>query len=308
MSVPALKHVPDGTPAIIDDLGRAGTPDAKVNDPLAIRLEREIRAGHIALPVLPTLALEVEDLINRDSDVSVIVHSIEREPSVAAGLIRYANAAMFTGLREVTEIEQAVVRLGLNSVRAAVVSLSAASAFKTEDAAHKKFYQAMWVHSLTTATAARRLASYVSVPKETAFLAGLLHDIGRVVVFHGIHAMKRRSPERYTVPDRTIQEFTDALHCRMGQVLGEAWNIPATLIDAIARHHDPALTGPDDVLPAVVQIADLMAKKIGASLTPDPKVKLLDKPSFHLLQLDDVKVSGILVDLEDERDRMMHVF
>jgi len=68
------------------------------------------------------------------------------------------------------------------------------------------------------------------------------------------------------------------------------------------------LTGPADVLPAVVQIADLMAKKVGASLTPDLNIKLLDKPSFHLLQLDDVKVSAILLDLEDDADRMMQVF
>ena len=144
--------------------------------------------------------------------------------------------------------------------------------------------------------------------KETAFLAGLLHDIGRLVVFQGIHAMQRRGPERNTVPDHTIQEFTDALHCRIGQTLCEAWSIPATLADAIARHHQLSLSGPGDVLTAVAQIADLMADKIGASLHPDPNVKLLDKPAFHLLQLDDVKVSGILVDLEDERDRMMPVF
>jgi len=286
----------------------AQSSENTISDPLAIRLEREIRAGRIALPVLPTIALEVEELINREVDLSLIVRAIEREPTVAAGLIRYANAAMFTGLREVTEIGQAVMRLGLDSVRSSVISLSASSAFKTDEPAHKAFYQSIWIHSLTAATAARRLAAYVSVPKETAFLAGLVHDIGRIVVFNGIHQMKKRSPERYTVPDRTIEEFTDALHCRIGQALGEAWNIPAVLVDGIVRHHDAMLSGPSDILPAIVQIADLMAKKIGASPTPDPNVKLLDKPAFHLLQLDDVKVSAILVDLEDEADRMMQVF
>jgi hypothetical protein len=64
------------------------------------------------------------------------------------------------------------------------------------------------------------------------------------------------------------------------------------------------LSEPKDVLAAVVQIADLMAAKVGASLRPDPEIKLLDRPSFVLLGLDDTKVATLLVDLEDERNAL----
>jgi putative nucleotidyltransferase with HDIG domain len=293
---PATAEMAAGVPA-------PGSPA----DPLALRLEREIREGRVELPVLPNVALEVQDLIERDADVAAIARSIEKEPSVAAGLIKYANAAVYTGLREVTEIEHAVLRLGLNSVREVVVSLSAASAFRTNDRAHQAFYQTVWAHSLTTAIAARRLAASAGVPRETAFLAGLIHDIGRIVVFRGIETLRRRDPQGFNVPDHTISEFTDALHCRIGETLCRAWNVPPTLTRAVAWHHDAA-ANPKDVMTALVEMADLMAAKIGASLNPDPDIKLMDRPSFALLQLDDVKVASLLVDLEDQRETMMEVF
>ena len=271
---------------------------------LAARLEREIREGRVELPVLPRAAVEVQELIARDADLSSIVRAIEREPTVAAALVKYANAAIYAGLRDVTDLQQAVARLGLNQVRETVVSLSAKAAFKADNPAQAKYYATIWKHSLTTAVAARRLAEFVSAPKETAFLAGLLHDIGRICVLRGITTLRKRDPKGFVPPDNTIAEFTDALHCPMGEVLCQAWNIPAELSDAIKRHHDQNLTEPKDLLAAVVQVADLMAAKIGASLHPEPNLKLVERPAFAALQLDDVKVAMLLVELEDECESM----
>jgi putative nucleotidyltransferase with HDIG domain len=248
--------------------------------------------------------VEVQELIARDADLPSIVRAIEREPTVAAALVKYANAAVYAGLRDVTDLQQAVARLGLDQVQQTVVSLSAKAAFKADNAAQAKYYGTIWKHSLTTAVAARRLAEFVNVPKETAFLAGLLHDIGRVCVLRGITALRKRDPKGFVLPDNTISEFTDALHCSMGEVLCKAWNIPAELSDAIKRHHDPNLTEPKDMLAAVVQVADLMAAKIGASLHPEPNMKLVERPAFAALQLDDVKIAMLLVELEDECDSL----
>jgi len=267
---------------------------------LAARLEREIREGRVELPVLPRAAVEVQELIARDADLSSIVRAIEHEPTVAAALVKYANAAVYAGLRDVTDLQQAVARLGLDQVRETVVSLSARAAFKADNPAQAKYYATIWKHSLTTAVAARRLAEFVSAPKETAFLAGLLHDIGRICVLRGITTLRKRDPQGFVLPDNTVSEFTDALHCPIGEVLCKAWNIPAELSDAIKRHHDPDLTDPKDMLAAVVQVADLMAVKIGASLHPEPNLKLVERPAFAALQLDDVKIAMLLVELEDE--------
>jgi putative nucleotidyltransferase with HDIG domain len=294
-----LYRRPAATPAAV-----APRPPIHAPGSLAARLEREIREGRVELPVLPQAAVEVQELIARDAGLPAIVRAIEREPIVAAALVKYANAAVYAGLRDVTDLQQAIARLGLDSVRETVVSLSARAAFKADNPAQAKYYSTIWTHSLTTAVAARRLAEFVSVPKETAFLAGLLHDIGRICVLRGITTLRTRDPKGFVLPDNTIGEFTDALHCAMGEVLCQAWNIPVELSDAIKRHHDVNLTEPKDTLAAVVQVADLMAAKIGASLHPEPNMKLVERPSFAALQLDDVKIAMLLVELEDECESM----
>ena len=103
---PAVKPAAVATPAALQAPGS-----------LAARLEREIREGRVELPVLPRAAVEVQELIARDADLPSIVRAIEREPAVAAALVKYANAAVYAGLRDVTDLQQAVARLGLDQVR-----------------------------------------------------------------------------------------------------------------------------------------------------------------------------------------------
>lgn len=289
----------------------AGCPapavDGEQEVPLALRLEREIRAGRVELPVLPKVALEVQDLIDREADTTSIVRALEREPSVAASLIRYAHAAVFAGLPDVKDLQQAVMRLGRGAVRNTVVSLSAKGAFGGRTGPYKEIYQTIWLHSITTAIAARRLAGHGGVSGEVAFLGGLIHDIGKVVVLRGIETLRTKDPKGFVIDDHNITDFMDALHCTVGDILCETWRIPAELRDAVRRHHQEDLTVPGDCLTAVVQMANLMATKIGASLRPDETLRLVDRPAASLLRLDDVKIASILVDLEDERERILAI-
>ena len=286
-------------------------PNAQIPDtaePLAVRIERDIREGRIALPVLPRIALHVQDLIEQEAPTQAIVQAIEREPTIAAAVVRYANSIAYAGLREVTDLHQAVLRLGHKPVQQTVLALAARTVFDTQDKQYMDLYRVIWSHSVTTALAARRLASRAAVPPETAFLAGLLHDIGKVVILQCASEMRRRDPSRFAVDEPTLREFLDALHCRTGDVLCEAWNIPAELRDVVQRHHHDDLTGPKDLLVAVVQVANLMATKIGVSLHPDPELSLLDKAASLLLRLDDVKLANLLVDLEDDTARIEGIF
>ena len=136
---------------------QAAVADRPAPVPLAQRIEQEIRAGRVELPVLPQVAIEVQQLMEREADLTSLVKVIEREPAVAAALIKYANAAVYAGLRDVTDLHQALLRLGLDSVRQAVLSISAKGAFETNDPNQRRLYQTIWLHSLTTAIAARRL-------------------------------------------------------------------------------------------------------------------------------------------------------
>jgi putative nucleotidyltransferase with HDIG domain len=294
------------SPVVPDPLAMplAGGAGAQ-GDSLAAVVEAELRKGTIELPVLPEAAAQVRAIMARDGGAREIVGVIEREPALAAEVLRYANSIAYAGLREITDLQQAVMRLGLGAVEQTVLALSARNAFQATDKTQERLYRTLWQHSITAALAARRLAPRsANFSAETVFLAGLLHDIGKLVVLRCLATMRRRDPGRYTFEERTVLEFFEALHCRAGVELAEAWNLPVEIRDVIGRHHEPELSGPANVLVAIVQLADLVAAKLGATLRPYAAVSLLETPGARMLRLDDTRLAALLVDVEDDVARL----
>jgi len=276
---------------------------------LAGRIAAEIESGKVELPVLPEAAVRVREIVGAGGSARELVSVIEREPSLAAAILRYSNSVAYAGLREITDLHQAVMRLGFSAVEQTVIALSARNVFQATDKADEQIYRALWTHSIATALAARRLAPRASdFNPEAVFLSGLLHDIGKVVVLRCAALMRRRDPARFTFERSTLVEFLDALHCNAGDRLCRAWNLPAEIREVVKRHHDAALDAPGDALVAIVQLANGVATKIGASLEPDPHVSLLDLSGAALLRLDDVKLAALLVDVEDDVARMEEGF
>ena len=296
------------TDPVLPDTPTVDLEAAAEEEPLAVKVEREIKEGRMSLPVMPAVALEVRRLISDERGVPEIVAAIEKDPSIAAALVKYANSVVYAGLKDVTDLQQAVMRLGLVPVQQAVTALSARSILDHASKSHAELYKKIWLHSITTAMAARRLATRVRVPAETAFLAGLLHDLGKVVVLQSVPKLQGTAPGAMTIDEATVLEFVDALHCTVGDTLFEAWKIPSDLRDVLRRHHDQTLNGAADMLVAVVQMADRLAAKAGASLHPDPDLSLVDGPACALLRLDDVKLASLLVELEDDVEAVKGVF
>jgi putative nucleotidyltransferase with HDIG domain len=276
---------------------------------LAGRVEAAIRDGKVDLPVLPAAATRVRAIVERNGGVAEIVGVIEREPSLAAAMLRYANSVAYAGLREITDLPQAVMRLGFVNVEKTVMAISAKGAFSSQDRIDEHLYRALWRHSLATALAARRIAPRsLDAGPETVFLAGLLHDIGKLVVLRCASQLRRSDPVHFGFSDETLLEFIQALHCSAGEQLCAAWNLPAEIRAVVRRHHEADLNGSGDLLIAVVQLANLMTRKAGASLTPDPDVSLVSTAGAITLRLDDVKLTEHLIDLEDDIAKMDSLF
>lgn len=264
--------------------------------------EAAIAAGTVELPVLPEVALQVREVVARDGPLGDVVAVVEREPAFAASVLRYANSVAFAGLRPVTDLKQAVSRLGMGAVEQTVLAVASRCVFRDGHGEHVERYRTLWEHSLVTALAARRLAAR-AVPPEQAFLAGLLHDVGKAVLLRCLSSLRARRPG-LQLSAEALQEFLTTLHCRIGDAFLESWNVPAEIRYAVARHHEADLDPGRDGLVAVVGCADRIAAKLGVSLIPDPTASVLDHPGARLLRLDDVKVAALLVDVEDDAARV----
>lgn len=264
-------------------------------------IDQEVRAGRIELPVLPETALKVRDLIEHDASLESLVDVIEREAALATALLRYANSVAFSGLDEITDLHHAVTRLGLNATEHAVLSVSMRNVFRSPDPEDDELLHTLWNHSITVAIAARHVATRRRVDGELAFLGGLLHDIGKIVVLRTVAEIKRKHPERKLSRTSLFLLF-DSLHCRIGEGLFEAWKLPVAIREIVRDHHAADMaTRPEHV--RIVAFADRMASKLGASLTPDETLVLHESPLAQFLDLDEATIGEILVQVREDAEK-----
>ena len=145
------------------------------------------------LPSLPVVVLELLSSMDQDdTDVHVLAQKIELDQALAAKTLRIANSSFYGMQSKVTSIPQAVSVLGFHSIRTVVTACALTGSFAPVSGGFD--FQAFWRHSLATAIAARLLAPHLRVNPETAFTAGLLHDLGTLVLvtrFPAEHALVR---------------------------------------------------------------------------------------------------------------------
>jgi putative nucleotidyltransferase with HDIG domain len=223
-----------------------------------------------SLPVLPPLADELVSMaISSDGGFERVLAVVEQDPVLAAIVLRMVNSAAFALSAEVTELSRAVVLLGAAHVRSLALA-AAMSALSAAPDADERF-----AHSFSTACAARLIAVAGRVTwEETAFAAGILHDIGELVVValdaepleDGLYATARIAVERQTLG-------TD--HAELGAALARRWSIPEVLCAPIEGHHGeiPHMALPvqptGEALTAVVAAAESVLDELDGSAHGD---------------------------------------
>jgi putative nucleotidyltransferase with HDIG domain len=266
---------------------------------LVEQVEAQIRSGQVSLPVLPETVFKARDLIENDAQVSQVVAVIEREPGLAAALLRYANSVAFAGLDELSDLHQVVARLGMSATEQVVVAASVKNVFHSPDPADAALLRRMWGHASAVALASRRVADLTSAADpESAYLAGLLHDIGKIVLLRAIADVKKRDPRRH-LSEATLLAVFDSLHCVVGEELFEAWKLPPAIREVARHHHDPDLS-PFPPLVTVVALGDHVAARLGESLKPDGKLAVAETPAARAFGLDEAVIEHLLASVQED--------
>jgi putative nucleotidyltransferase with HDIG domain len=191
------------------------------------------------VPTLPSIVIQALKLMqDPNSDARAVERVIIHDPAISAKILRVANSAFFGFSRRVGTIAEAVRVLGFANVQGMLISVGAFDAFRTERLNLVDF----WKHSIATATAARFLSSKVRCSGDEAFMAGILHDIGKLIFavqaeasYQRVLDLQKGSAISSLTAERTMFEFT---HPEVGQMVAERWDLPARYVAAIAHHHD----------------------------------------------------------------------
>lgn len=223
------------------------------------------------LPTPPIVFHQIEKVINDPGVSAVKVASILAEdPAMSAKVLRLTNSAFYGLAREIESVKQAVVIVGFEAIKNLVLSASVLDMFKGKniDEAYQEVY---WRHSLSTAVACRLLASRLRargiVDPDTAFSAGLLHDVGKMVICCYLpeeydRFKQERASDQSAADFEIEQRILGYNHCQIGGFLATQWKIPHKLIEAITYHHHPGDYEGDDPICYMVNLADYLAKKV----------------------------------------------
>ena len=231
----------------------------------------EVLAQLPGLPTLPQTALAVLDLAKDPNAVADDFYRlISVDPALSVRVLKVVNSSFYGLSRQVDSIRQAIVLVGPNAVRNIAVASSVHKLFGTQRASPHFNPQELWAHSLAVATAARRIAQHTGFGAvETAFLAGLIHDIGMIAEMHWDRpkflTLVELAAEEPDLPFRELEvRFFGGSHEEFGAALCRVWNLPEHLEAAAGFHHrSQDRTDSHRAIVAIVHVADIVAARSG---------------------------------------------
>jgi len=245
-----------------------------------------------AVRELPPLSASITEVIracdDQDMTVGQLSQVILRDQALTANMLKLANSAFYGHARRVTTITEAVVLLGFSAVKSLAISSHTSRLLGGALPGYGLRPGELWTHSLAVAFTARRLAVEVHLaPVEEAFVAGLLHDVGKTILStHMEHAFEEvtRTAEERRLPFHEVEaELLGFDHAELGARVAAAWSFPPELEEAIRHHHAPGLAQVKPALAHCVHLADACCMMMGVGLGADGLAYGVDPGSMETL-------------------------
>lgn len=221
---------------------------------------------------------------------------IECDPSLSVKILRLANSPLFCATGDVKSISHAVALLGVRKLKSVAMTVAGAGMFSVGSSAEVQRQQ-LWSHSVGTASVARCLAEYVpSVSADDAFLAGVFHDVGKLMLYDAL-------PEEYAEIDSSFHDLAlveeekflmGTTHETIGLGSVESWGLPNEIRVAVGWHHRPGDAPSCPEVAEVVHVANGLAKQWGIGSEPTPQSEQATSNEYCLTeeQLDGVRTNA----------------
>lgn len=254
-------------------------------------LRARLDSPDVAIPMLPDFAHRVIDMVS-DEDVSVAQLSsvVSKDQVLASRLLGLANSAYFAAMSEISTVQEAIVRMGTAAVRNLVVTVCFYSRMQDRNVYGERG-KPLLEHGIGTAYMSRLVAEWVDSDEEEAFMYGLLHDIGKLVILKAAYDVRRQAGA--PIPEDVLDEVMREMHPHVGAVVLRRWRLPSMLDEPIVCHHDWQAARVAPKKAAITYFANRLSHRYGfgceketGDLLADPVCAFLNVDAAWLDQTD----------------------
>ncbi len=247
-------------------------PPVIVPQPIRTEVERRLRDDDLDLPVLPKVAMDVLQLCrSAEADAQKISDILHGDQSIAGNVMRIANSPLSGASVKITSLQQAVSRLGIRHIVELVVAISTQGKMFEVPAKWQPVVGDVRHASLVTALCAKEVARMGRANVETAFLQGLLHDMGKPILLMLLDELEERTGAEWDLDE--ISASIEELHASIGARLCESWDLPEPIGAAISHQNDwQGLDDPPQGAPLISlasQIAEIALGDEEHAVSPD---------------------------------------
>lgn len=257
------------------------------------------------LPTLPLVVTKLTDLVtNPHTSASDIQNVITKDQALSARVLKLVNSAFYGFSERISSISHAIVILGFNTIKNIALSASVFEMFdKNQSGQLDK--EGFWMHSIAVAGASKLIARHLRLTTlEDIFVAGLLHDVGKVILDQFVHEDYKKVldvvKEKNVLIAEAEYEVLELTHSQVGAYLATNWKLPAALVQMIGLHHKPELAGDFAKHTFCVHLADILVRALEIGNGGDARIPFASRSLWEEYEFDASKVRKILGELENE--------
>jgi putative nucleotidyltransferase with HDIG domain len=247
---------------------------------------------------LPDIYYRLEEtIVDPTSTMEVIANLLRSDPDLCARMLRMANSAFYSFPTRIETIERAVGTIGLRQIRELVLVTAVVKAFEGIPPGTVNM-ETFWEHSIAVGIMAREVGQQAGLANADGFyIPGLLHDIGRLVMYLKLPGLMRELLERHETEGQSLflmeREVLSYSHADIGARLLELWNLPQSIWEPVGKHHEPGQSDEYQLAACAIHLADAWVNTHRIGRSGDGVELLIDEVALHRIDIDSERVSEI---------------
>ena len=253
----------------------------------------------IDLPVFNSVALELLQLLaDPRADIDHVMTIIQKDPALALQVLRMANSSAYAGRTRSETIKDAVNRLGIRQITNLAMAASQAALHTSELPVVSEVMKDLWLHSHACAIGCRSLAELSGNRElgDQAYLAGLLHDIGKLYLLKALERISLAQETCFELDLETLLNVFSDMHVEQGVRIMNHWDIPPLYRSVVAGHHAEFFDAEDRLL-TLVRMVNFQSVQYGLNLYPRLVQPLGADTEIALLNIDEADLAQLETDM-----------